>query len=346
MNRPPQLTPNTRSEIGTHLILDVLQGRPHPPWHSAYSPRHKSNGSAPLRRQSGSNMTNIRSVVKVLFIFIALATASCKAGETTANHVVPLPSSMIGDWHVIEVLTDPKDTEQCLGEQYTIQKYLGRVVTMTSDSFSINTHYDGVCENVKVLVRKMTAGEIVSKSVSTRLFSTTRPTPEDLQLPLAGDIPVDALYSSCNGKPLSKDQGMTPLQDLSNVVWFIDLNNDKLAMSWHEQTVLILSRLNESIKPVASFDCSKAGTMVEKTICSSVGLAAYDTSLAQTYTQARNYYRSQNDAAAANELSHSQKTWLKLRDSCNDNVECLEKTMSNRVSDIIYDLGDYLYQHR
>lgn len=291
-------------------------------------------------------MANIRCAVKALSIFIALSTAACKAGETAADRVMPFPSSMIGDWQVIEVLTDFKDTEQGLGERYTIQKYLGRVVTMTSDSLSINTHYDGVCENAKVLVRKTTVGEIVSRSVSTRLFSPTRPTPKDMRLPLASDMPVDALYSSCNGEFLSKDQGMTPLQDLSNVVWFIDLNNDKLAMSWHEQTVLILSRLNASTKPIASFDCSKAGTMVEKAICNSVGLAAYDRSLAQTYTQARTYYRSQNDAAAVNELSHSQKTWLKLRDSCNDNEKCLEKAMSNRVSDIIYDLGDYLYQHR
>lgn len=298
-----------------------------------------------LDRQ-GFDMTSIRSVVKMLTIAIALSTAPCEAGEATAVRVAPLPLSMIGHWQVTEVLTDLKDTEQGLGGRYTIQKYLGRVVTMTSDSFSINTHYDGVCNNAKVLVRKTTAGEIISRSISTRLFSPTRPTPDDMRLPVTGGTSVNALYSSCNGKFLSKDQGMAPQQDLSNVVWFIHLDNDRLAMSWHEQTVLILSRLNESAKPVASFDCSKAGTIVEKAICNSIGLAAYDRSLAQTYAQARTYYRSQNDAEAISELSQSQKAWIKLRDGCNDDAKCLEKAMSNRVSDIIYDLGDYLYQHR
>jgi uncharacterized protein YecT (DUF1311 family) len=289
------------------------------------------------------NFSNIIS--SILFILISSGT-TCQADDTPTDSTLTFPTSMIGSWQVTEVLTDHKDTAQGLDDKYMIPEYLGRIITLTSDRFSINTHYDDPCEKARLIPHTITASELISKSISTRLFSPTRPTPEDMQIPLPNDKPVEALYLSCDKKLRAKDQGMAPLADLTNVVWFIDLDSNKLAMSWHEQTVLILSRVMKYTKPVASFDCTKAGTNVEKAICNSVGLAAYDKSLSQTYKHARNYYRTQNDSEAVKELRGSQKAWLKQRDNCGADAKCLENAMSRRIGDIIYDLGDYMYQHR
>jgi uncharacterized protein YecT (DUF1311 family) len=70
---------------------------------------------------------------------------------------------------------------------------------------------------------------------------------------------------------------------LGDAWWFINLGNDRLAMDWRRESILILRRLGNNAKPVASFDCTHAGTIAEKTICSDAGLAAYDKSLAQAY---------------------------------------------------------------
>lgn len=233
-----------------------------------------------------------------------------------------------------------------MGNKYNIPKYHGRIFKLSPNNLSINDPYDEPCENALLKPHKISALELIGRSISTRIFSKSGPTPKDMQLPLANDASVTALYLSCDGKTRAKDQGAVANKDLSDAVWFINLDNDKLAVSWHEETILVLNRLAKNTKPVASFDCSKAGTRVERTICNSVGLAAYDRSLGQTYKQARDYYHSQNDQAAVKELSVTQKAWLEQRNKCVDDVKCLEKAMSDRIVDIIYDLADYTYQHR
>ena len=74
-------------------------------------------------------------------------------------------------------------------------------------------------------------------------------------LELSSNAVVDVHYLTCNDKLRTKDRGMDALADLSNVVWFIDLGNDQFAMSWHEKTILLLSRVTDNVKPVASFNC-------------------------------------------------------------------------------------------
>lgn len=140
---------------------------------------------------------------------------------------------------------------------------------------------------------------------------------------------------------------MQPSADRSNLVWFIVLDNGQLAMSWQEETILILKRIPVNAKPVASFDCTKAATDVEKTICGSVALAAYDQSVTQTYKSALAYYQTkQNAKEQIATLKQSQKEWLAKRNTCGTDEMCLEKSMSERISDIDSDLGDYAYKNR
>lgn len=282
-------------------------------------------------------------------IALVLSCSACQADNTSAQRSNAMPESMLGKWQVSKVLTDQGAGEvtQGLDDKYLIPKYLGRIITVKANRLFINTPNDDPCESPSLTIRKSTAAEIIAKSISGRFPDPSMPTTQDMQLPLASDAPIEALYLSCKDALRAKDRGMSALANLSNVVWFIDLGNNQLAMSWHEQTILILSRVSSNIKPVASFNCAKAGTVTEKAICSDVGLAAYDKSLAQTYRQVLGYYKSKtNTESTVGEFKKSQREWLAQRDVCGNDIQCLEKVINTRIGDLIYDLGDFMYQNR
>lgn len=79
--------------------------------------------------------------------------------------------------------------------------------------------------------------------------------------------------------------------------------------------------------PSPSFDCARAGTSTEKTICSSEDLASYDRQIAASFTAAREHL----NTSAANDLLQGQRTWLKERNACGGNRSCLDATMRERA---------------
>lgn len=75
----------------------------------------------------------------------------------------------------------------------------------------------------------------------------------------------------------------------------------------------------------ASFDCSKAATVVEKTICATPRLSALDDELATTYAAAR------KNAA----LRDAQRKWLAdERNACDDAEECIEAAYLTRIAQL------------
>ncbi len=87
-----------------------------------------------------------------------------------------------------------------------------------------------------------------------------------------------------------------------------------------------------------SFDCRRVSGAVEREICRTDQLAAFDRQIANLYTQALGLL----DAAGADALRTDQGLWLKVRDDCgrlirgnlniSSDVEgCLADTMATRV---------------
>lgn len=75
----------------------------------------------------------------------------------------------------------------------------------------------------------------------------------------------------------------------------------------------------------ASFDCSKASTPIEKTICGSKRLSALDDELAATYAAARK--------SGGEKVRQSQRKWLaETRAECEDYDECLEQVYLTRIA--------------
>lgn len=78
----------------------------------------------------------------------------------------------------------------------------------------------------------------------------------------------------------------------------------------------------------ASFDCSKAGTPFEKTICNNPMLSSMDDKLAQAYFSAK--------ATTTNpdQLKADQISWIKSARNCGTDVGCIENTYKIRIAQL------------
>lgn len=76
----------------------------------------------------------------------------------------------------------------------------------------------------------------------------------------------------------------------------------------------------------ASFDCAKAGTSIEKLICSDNQLSELDSQLAETYALAR------TQSSNSDQIKSEQRDWLKnVRNRCAD-IDCFRSAYTARLS--------------
>lgn len=93
--------------------------------------------------------------------------------------------------------------------------------------------------------------------------------------------------------------------------------------------VALLGVVTAAPLAAASFDCSKASTVIEKAICSNPRLSRLDEELATTYRDATAH------AARPKELKAAQAAWLRTeRNACEDDTACLEHAMLLRMATI------------
>jgi len=77
-----------------------------------------------------------------------------------------------------------------------------------------------------------------------------------------------------------------------------------------------------------SFDCNKAATPTEKAICSNANLAELDNKLAKIYSETLS--KAKNSDEKKN-MQEKQKEWLKKRNSCSSDIQCLKKSYESRI---------------
>lgn len=90
-----------------------------------------------------------------------------------------------------------------------------------------------------------------------------------------------------------------------------------------------------SAQAEASFNCARAGTAVEKTICADENdeLASRDSILAELYASLK-------EEGGSEEILKGQKSWLRERDACGRDVECLNASYDERIAVLAEALGD------
>jgi uncharacterized protein YecT (DUF1311 family) len=147
------------------------------------------------------------------------------------------------------------------------------------------------------------------------------PSPADFELKVTKKDPATA-YSICPRNDLRPGTGGFPMD-----TWVVLQAPDTLALHLTPQVLLILARRPAGATPHASFACSKATTPTEKKICSDYALAAWDRSVAAAWRAAVDGSPEQEQR-----LRQEQKEWLRKRDACGANADCLRSEMAGRVS--------------
>jgi len=99
-------------------------------------------------------------------------------------------------------------------------------------------------------------------------------------------------------------------------------------MIYQQKTTIFLVLFLMAFKSHAvSFDCAKASTLVEKTVCSDKELSDLDDLLMQSYKNAM------SNATNKKALKAAQLAWLKTRNRCQD-VGCLKKAYGERTKQL------------
>lgn len=105
------------------------------------------------------------------------------------------------------------------------------------------------------------------------------------------------------------------------------------AAAAQQATPIASPAVQSTVSPTSagpSFDCAKASTPVEKSICADPILSRLDRAMADNYSAMRN---SDIGAEAREELKASQRQWAAARSSCNT-TQCLADSYRTRINEI------------
>ena len=102
---------------------------------------------------------------------------------------------------------------------------------------------------------------------------------------------------------------------------------DDILTKWRKFSASIDFIKWETFPTIASFDCTKARTTTEKTICADKTLASLDTKLAYNY----NYLKTLDIGSKSSQLQSDQRDWLKQRNACQEKNSCLRNAYETRI---------------
>ena len=231
----------------------------------------------------------------------------------------PLPV-VLGTWDVEQVAVDEQDRMHW-DYRPNDPQLMGRELVIDAGTVRFNGR-NWSCKQSVWTPRSTTWGSLIAKAFARPVGGgrPATPTPSDfnLKFPKAGAVTA---YPLCSGSDANPDAVFPHGQ------WVAVKGPNTLAFRMEGPALLILTRRPAGAKPRASFPCGKATTPTEKAICGDFALAAWDRSVAAAWREAMN-----SPAKNQDELSASQKEWLRQRDACGTDVACLAAEMFQRVN--------------
>ncbi|WP_156443694.1 lysozyme inhibitor LprI family protein [Burkholderia sp. MSMB1835] len=272
----------------------------------------------------------MRKIPKIRHVIVtfALIFAACN------TFGAPLPDDIVGKWQVKEVHLN---TESGRTTEYTWNdsRLNGRIFDFTHDDVLDDVYeFADHCANP------------VAQDINASLRDLMLRSLGGYEYPASGDVdPVrDYKLDSAKGRhirsfnlicakglwqgDLGRSGGATGNMNIAGA-WIALADDQKMYMRWRDETILVLTKipLNAPIK--ASFPCGKASTATEHAICSSYQLSAFDQSIAESFTRTMAQARASGSQTAP--LAQSQRRWLKDRNACGANAQCILKTMRRRL---------------
>jgi uncharacterized protein YecT (DUF1311 family) len=229
------------------------------------------------------------------------------------------PSQMRGKWEVVQVAVDARDQPHW---QYFPDdpRLMGRELVIGDSSISLNDDSRECSAAVSKALPSATLQQFIGKAFPRPVaFDTpTHPTLADFGLKFPAST-VSPISTRCS-----------PDNSPWNGAWWIQISPDRALTNYDNSGyVLVLQRQVGNAQAKPSFSCGKAHGDAEQTICSSTALAGYDRSVTAAYHRAMG---TSDDKAA---LKQEQIEWMKTRNDCARDTACLEKSMRDRVDQLM-----------
>ncbi len=265
-----------------------------------------------------------------LVLMLTLANIPALADEAVPPDE-PLPQELMGTWRITGVLVDT-GTQRWIHVQYDDPDYMGSMLNFSPQRILAFIEIGYSCKNPRMIVQHTTAGGLIKSTMGGRVLPPSPPTTQDYGLPFHQNEAVTVMWVKGFG-------GYASYLTIDGT-WLLWLPDDRLAMRWNDASIVLLSRTSADTKPVASFNCTKARTAEEKTICGSMELALLDRYVSCWYTgvlESLAGYTKDKDKngrkalEGINKLKKAQKTWLAKRNTCGADPACLEKSMDEQA---------------
>ncbi len=141
---------------------------------------------------------------------------------------------------------------------------------------------------------------------------------------------ADAAKKSAQGKVCQVQVKQRKASYADASAYEIEIGPDCSAVCSHNESVnkvTIESRKSKAFSP--SFDCQKAVTPVEKTVCMNWNLSELDFGVAALWYEG---YASGGDIPVA--VKTAQTKWLASRNSCGADITCIQKTYEAKFKDL------------
>lgn len=248
---------------------------------------------------------------------VADAETSARKERTRANG---LPPELAGTWEVERVAVDRADQPHWK-HRPDEPELMARELAIDPESAQFSGGKEGTCKPAGWQRYLSTWGKLIAGGQSRGGAVESDPTPIDYGIKVKRTAPVQA-YAFC-GRPRDPKHPVVAANGWMSEPWIAPHGRDRLIMRLDEQTLLVLARRKPDSRPAASFPCQRAASSTEKAICGSFKLAAWDRSVALAWRK-----RVEGFGAAVAD----QKDWLRDRDTCGADAQCLEDKMSNRVA--------------
>jgi len=232
------------------------------------------NRKEDMRRKKRS----ISFTVRIIFwpVLMLALTLPVMAKETVPPDK-PLPKALMGIWRITNVLVDT-GTIRWLHVQRDDPNLMGNLIYISPQRILAYVDKIGYsCKNPSMIVQHTTAGALIKDTMGGRVDPPIHPTAQDYELPFKQDDPVTVMWvKGFGGWDIGTADG----------TWLLMLPDGRLAARWSDGSIVVFSRQPADTKPVASFDCAKARTAEEKTICGSIELALLDCDVSSWYISA------------------------------------------------------------
>jgi uncharacterized protein YecT (DUF1311 family) len=254
-------------------------------------------------------------------LVLAAAVATAPGSAAKGNP----PTEIAGTWEVEHVAVDGEDSLHW-EMRPDDPREMGRTLVIAPAKVKYESGKRLDCQQSTWPPRRTTWGFLLAKGFPRPAMGgrSPTPTPRDFELKVGKGQGVTT-YSLC---PQAGRDNRFP-QDH----WIALQGPEQIALHLDNQVLLLLRRRATDAKPQASFDCAKAATPTEKTICGSFQLASWDRSVALAFRRSLE----NQPPEKLPELRAAQKQWLHERDQCGANAECIDDHQWRRVDALLWD---------